>query len=169
MKKQQNTVSKIGKVIVYYKVRQLIRATFFFIRKHDPNKNLVVLRANIILATLRMRRIIEDLIKSSKEIYDILNKFGISHVIMEDLKYRSPALEMLREEVRSDMFVLKKRIHIQSRYSRLKDVTLAIYEYKARTNAQADAVLKMKIPLINETIIVPLRDLIKKDPESIAD
>jgi hypothetical protein len=136
----------------------------FFIRKHDPNKNLVVLRADKILATSRMRRIIEDLIKSPNEIYDILNKFGISHVIMEDLKYRSPALEMLREEVRSDMFVLKKRIPIQSRYSRLKDVTLAIYEYKARTNAQTDAVLKMKIPLINQTIIVPFGDLIKKRP-----
>jgi hypothetical protein len=46
---------------------------------------------------------------------------------------------------------------------------IAIYEYKARTNAQSNAVLKMKIPLINETIIVPFRDLLKKDPENIPD
>ena len=121
-----------------------------------------MLRANKILATSAMASIIEDLVGSPKELYNILDKYGISHVIMEDIKYGSPALEMLRVEVRSDMFILKKRIPIQSRYPKLKDVTLAIYEYKAKTKAQPDSVLKMKIPLINETIRIPFCDLLKR-------
>ena len=73
----------------------------------------------------------------------------------------SNGLEILRKEVRSDRFIQRQRIPIQSRYSKLKNVTLAIYEYKTKTKAQPDAVLKMNIPLMNETINVPISDLLE--------
>ena len=46
-----------------------------------------------------MDLIIEDLIDSRKQIYEILNKFGVCYIVTEDLKFNSKALELLREEI----------------------------------------------------------------------
>ena len=63
----------------------------------------------------------------------MLRDFGVGYVVIEDVKYKSPPLEWLREEVKSERFILRKRIPIRSNIKKLQDVTLAVYEYKEYT------------------------------------
>jgi hypothetical protein len=135
----------------------------FFIRKHDEKENMVVLRANKILATSALNIIVEDRVQSRSEIYDTLDKFGTSFVVLEDVKFRSVALEWLREEVKSSRFVLRKRIPVRSRHPALRGVDLAIYEYRGQNRAREDAVLNMDVPLMGDSISVRFSDLIRKD------
>lgn len=133
----------------------------FFMKKHSQNQDRVVLRADKILATSAMHHIVEDRIYSTEEIYDILDKFGVFYVVITDAKFKSPALEMLRKEVKSDRFILHKKIPIQASSLALNNKFLAIYEYKGHTTFKKDTILQMDIPLAGDSIAVPLRDLIK--------
>jgi hypothetical protein len=133
----------------------------FFVRKHDNGQKAIVLRSNKMLATSQMSHIAEDRIQSPKEIYDILHKFGICYVVLEELRFKSRALEWLKQEVKSDKFLLRKRIPITSNHPKLDGVSLAIYEYRGFTKASGDAVLQMNIPLMGDSIRVPFKDLLK--------
>jgi len=132
----------------------------FFARKHNPNKDLIVLRADKILVTSRISRIIEERIKNREEIYEILRDFGTCYVVIEDKEFKSPPLEWLREEVKSDRFILRKRIPIHSNSYKLQDVVLGIYEYKEYTPPKRGKKLQMNIPLIGDSISVEFDDLL---------
>src|SRR5262249_7136178 len=74
----------------------------FFVRKYDQNKNFIVLRADKILSTSLLNRIIEDRISSREHIYDMLDDFGVKIIVIEDKIYASHALETLRAELKSE-------------------------------------------------------------------
>lgn len=135
----------------------------FFTRKHNPDNDLPVLRADKVLVTSELKYIIEERISKREEIYEILKDYGIGYVVIEDREYTSPPLEWLREEVKSDKFILCKSIPIRSNDYRLKDVALAIYEYKDYTPPRHGKVLQMNIPLMDDSIKVKFDDLLKKD------
>lgn len=134
----------------------------FFVRKHDPHKRLIVLRANKMLVTTRMDRIVEERITSRQQIYEILNDFGVGYVVTEDKETGSPPLEWLRHEVKSDRFVLRKKIPMLSNHPTLRDVSLSIYEYKGYTRPTPGTILKIDVPLISDSITVRLDDLLHK-------
>ncbi len=135
----------------------------FFTRKHNPDNDLIVLRADKVLVTNEMSHIVEERITRREEIYEILKDYGTSYVVIENKEFESPPLEWLREEVKSDKFVLRKRIPIRSNDYRLKDVALAIYEYKGYTPPKHGKTLHMNIPLIGDSITVKFDDLLNKD------
>ncbi len=134
----------------------------FFTRKHNPDNDLIVLRADKVLVTNEMSHIVEERITKREEIYEILKDFGIGYVVIEDKEYESPPLEWLREEVKSDKFILRKRTPISSNDYRLKDVALAIYEYKGYTPPKHGKILHMNIPLMGDSITVKFDDLLHK-------
>ena len=72
------------------------------------------------------------------------------------------ALEMLRKELRSGRFTMKKEIVLQSNNPDMDDQKLIIYKYKHSQPAQAGAVIHMNIPLIHGSIAVPLNRLLKR-------
>jgi hypothetical protein len=135
----------------------------FFVRKHNPDRDLIVLRANKILATSKMMRIISDRITSREEIYEALKNYGVQFVVIEDIEYDSRALEWLREEVKSDKFILRKRISLKSNRNYTDKVPLYIYEYKEYMSPKDDVILHMNIPLMGDSIKIPFKDLIKKN------
>ena len=135
----------------------------FFTRKYNPDNDLIVLRADKILVTNEMSYIIEERISKREEIYEILEDFGIGYVVIEDKEYESPPLEWLREEVKSDKFVLRKRIPICSTDYRLQNVALTIHEYKGYTPPKHGKILHMNIPLMNDSITVKFDDLLHKN------
>jgi hypothetical protein len=137
----------------------------FFVRKYDQNQNRIVLRADKILATNQMARIIEERIHSKKEIYDILDKFGVAYVVTINLKFTVPILEQLNEVVHSEKFILRKRIPIHVSDQKVPDLYLSIYEYKGYIKASPDAVLSMNIPLMGDSISIPFKDLINKNAQ----
>jgi Dolichyl-phosphate-mannose-protein mannosyltransferase len=135
----------------------------FFVRKHDPERRLVVLRSDKILTTSFLGRMsIGDRITEPREIYDLLNRFGVKFVVVEDRPSQSMVLEWLRQELRSSQFIERKRIPFKTSDRRLRGTTLVVYEY-TKASAPADqAVLSMNLPLIGRTVTVPLTDLIDR-------
>jgi hypothetical protein len=133
----------------------------FFVRKYDPARRAVVLRADKIYATSAMREIVEEHISNRNEIYSVLNKFGVRYVVIEDTRARSNVLEWLREEVRSNQFIRRKVMPIMSSDRRINNVSLAVYEYRNYSPPAEDAVIDMNIVLMNERIKVPIYDLMR--------
>jgi hypothetical protein len=133
----------------------------FFVRKHDPLGQRVVLRADKIFTTSRMGRTsIEDRIKDRQEIYALLRTYGTRYVVIEDVPIGSRILEWLREEVRTSRFIERARIPIQSTDRRLRGQSLAIYEYRDAQPPDPDARLILNVPLVGREVRVPLADLI---------
>jgi len=132
----------------------------FFVRKYDPNKNFIVLRADKILSTSLLNRIIEDRITSREQIYDIINDFGVKTIVVEDKIYTSYALEMLREELKSENFLLLKNINIRSNNILINNCNLSIYEYKRHKNPRIGKELHMNIPLMGGSIKINFDELL---------
>jgi hypothetical protein len=134
----------------------------FFVRKHDTARRTVVLRADKILTTSQLAQLnLEDRIKHPEEIDRILREFGVAYVVLEETDYPAGPLDWLRQQTQSDSFALRRRIPVRSTDPRLRGVSVAVYEYRAHTPADPSAVLSMSIPLIGDSIAVPLRDLIE--------
>jgi 4-amino-4-deoxy-L-arabinose transferase-like glycosyltransferase len=133
----------------------------FFVRKHDPDRRMVVLRADKLLTTSRMQiPNVRDLVFDREQIPTLLREYGVRYVVIEDAPYPSGPLTWLQEDVTSDAFRLLRRIPIRSHFPRLRSVTVSLYEFTGYTTAADSAVLDLELPLINRSISVPLRDLL---------
>lgn len=133
----------------------------FFIRKHNPEGDLIVLRADKILATSQMGGIVEELLGSSEEIYKVLKNYGVRFVVIEDTDSGSQSLEWLRDEVKSDNFILSKQIIIDSSNPKVHNVPLSIYEFKGYSAPEDGQILKMNIPLMGDSIELPFKDVLR--------
>lgn len=132
----------------------------FFIRKHDPARRLVVLRADKMLTTSRMDRVdVEERIDRPEQIDDVLRTFGTKFIVVEDRPSKARVLEWLRDEVRSSRFAERQNIPIGSDNRRLRGTSLKVYEFLGATPPASDAVLSMKLPLIGRSVSVKLSDL----------
>lgn len=135
----------------------------FFVRKHDPARQLVVLRSDKVLTTSRNARVsVEDRIERREQIYDVLRRFGVRYVVLEDRPSQSRVLEWLREELHSNKFVERKRIAFATTDPRLRGQSLAVYEFTDATPPDKDAVLDMRLPLVGQSVTVKLSDLIER-------
>ncbi len=133
----------------------------FFIRKHDPLRQHVVLRADKLLTTSRMGRTsVEDRIKDRREIYAQLRTYGTRYVVIEDVPPQSDVLEWLREELKTSRFAERLRIPMESRDKRLRTASLVIYEYLDAQAPDPNAELTLNVPLVGREVRVPLGDLI---------
>jgi len=135
----------------------------FHVRKHDPDRSLIVLLADKQLATSKLHMIVTDRIKAPEEIYNILQEYGVGYVVLEDVNFEDPALRWLREAVQSDTFVLRERIPIRSSRVGFDHSALLIYEYTGYTPPKPGAVLRIDVPLMAGSISVPFDDLL--DPQ----
>ena len=127
------------------------------------NNDKIVLRADKILATRDNTVIIEDRINSREDIYEILQKYGVCYVVVENRGVSSTALRMLKDEVTSDNFFLRKLVPIHSNIATLSKTSLGIYEYKDFTKARNDAILDMNIPLMGDHVVTRFGDLLNKE------
>lgn len=135
----------------------------FFVRKHDPRRDLIVLRADKVLTTSLMGHLsVEDRIQSPDEIYDILRNFGTRYIVIEDRRSESRVLEWLRHELRSAKFVERRRIRIQTSNRSLQDRDLVVYEYTDAVPPNRHAMITMHLPLVRQSVSVPLSDLIDR-------
>ena len=107
-----------------------------------------------------MSGVIDDRIKERQEIYTVLQKYGIGQIVIEDHDLRAKPLNWLRDELRNNIFVLRKRIRVTSNDIRLKQKYLNIYEYRGYIPADADVLLELRIPLMNDSIKIRFGDLI---------
>jgi hypothetical protein len=139
----------------------------FFVRKHDPLHRLIVLRADKVLATSRLSRIVEERIAQREQIYEILRDFGVGYVVLEDMAYPSAALEWLRQEVQGERFILRKKIPLKSNQDKLWGVSVNIYEYKDYQPAGRGKRLQMNIPLMGDSIGVEFDELLDRKTSDV--
>ena len=133
----------------------------FFARKHDPQRELIIMRANKVLATSHYNQTVDDQISDVDEIYQMLRDYGTCHIVTEDRDAGSRALNWLREELDTDRFILRKRIALKTTERRLQGVSLLIHEYKDCTAPRLDAPIDMNVPLGGMSINMRLGDLLK--------
>ena len=131
----------------------------FFLRKDRTDRDLITLRADKMLATSKMNWIIDNRIKKRDEIYGILKKWGVRYVVIEDIESPSRSLEWLRQEVKSDKFILRKMITLRSNTLKTDQVPLCIYEFKEYSSPIAGQKLHMDIPLMGDSIDIPFDSL----------
>jgi hypothetical protein len=142
----------------------------FFVRKHDPDKDLVVLRADKLLVTSKLDRILPEEPKTREDIHQALQDFGVGYVVIEDAPYASPTLALLREDLTAgDDFVLRTRIPIRTNRDKLRNVDLAIYEYAGYTPAKRDKLLDMQIPLMGGSVKLRFGDLLPAEAGGAGD
>jgi hypothetical protein len=135
----------------------------FFTRKHDPERRLVVLRADKVLTTSRMGELaFESRLKNAEEIVPIMRRFGVGHVVIEETRYPEGPLTWLQEVLKTDQFVLRRRIPLETTDRRLAGTSLAVYEYRGQTAADRDAIIQMNIPLVGRSIAMRVGDLLEK-------
>jgi hypothetical protein len=135
----------------------------FFVRKHDADRRLVVLRSDKVLTTSMIGALsVERRIQAPSDIYPILQRFGTRYVVVEDRPSAAVVLEWLRQELHSPRFVERARFPIETRDRRLLGTSLAVYEFIDATAPQEDAVLSMNLPIVGRSVAVKLSDLINR-------
>jgi hypothetical protein len=132
----------------------------FFVRKHDPNRTQVVLRADKILATSFMgHAAIEERIDSPDEIPGLLKHFGTRYLVVEERATPVRVLNWVQNLVRTDAFRELHRTPLVSDDPRLPVAWLGVYEYRFAADPAPDAVLDIKLPIAATRIAVPLDEL----------
>jgi hypothetical protein len=132
----------------------------FFIRKCDPQQQLIVLRSDKVLTTSEMGNVaVEDRISRPDEIYDVLRRFGTRFVVIEDRPSSSRVLDWLREELRTAHFSERQRYQTHASDRRLRGVDIVVYEYLDATPPATDAAIDLHLPLVGRDIHVLLSDL----------
>jgi hypothetical protein len=133
----------------------------FFVRKHDPDRELIVLRSDKMLVSKREDVGVAERFKNREKLYGLLNDFGTGYVVIEEKKFEPRRSQWLIEEVKSKGFTLSKRIPIVSNDHRLENASLAVYAYNGYTAPNLEKMLRIDIPAMGDSISVRLGDLMR--------
>jgi hypothetical protein len=136
----------------------------FFVRKHDPSRRAIVLRADKILTTSFMGFVAaEDRVSSPDELRTTLRRFGVGYVVIEDRPSESKVHNWLLDEVRTAGYAERLRLPANSTDRRLRDGrTLVVYEVLGAGAAEPEARLDIRLPLVSQQIDVAVRDLLDR-------
>lgn len=135
----------------------------FFMRKHDPGRRQIVLRADKVLTTsFMMNASIEELVSSPEGVYDVLNRLGVGYVVVEDRRTSARVLDWVRQMVRSDHFSELYKVPVISTDPRMRHASLAVYRYRDARKPEPGVELAMKIPLAGRSLALPLSDLLDR-------
>jgi len=133
----------------------------FHIRKFDKARKIVVLRGDKIFASSALYPHIwlEEYIHSQEEGLKIVESLGIKYFVVEKTShYEIRAFKILRNILSSKYFTLVKEIKLNAVKTSLKGESLLIYKIKKEVSSNLN-VVKMKLPIINAEITVPLKAL----------
>jgi hypothetical protein len=131
----------------------------FFVRKHDTNRRLVVLRSDKILTTSYMANTaFKEKIQEPAQIDGILNDFGTQFVVIEDRPSRSRVLEWLRSRVKRAPYVERLRVPLRSSDGRLKGVDLLVFENVGAPAPNPEARMRLDLPMAGLAFDVRLGD-----------
>jgi hypothetical protein len=129
----------------------------FFTRKHDPERRMVVLRADQLLPRYSSSG---DGAMPPANLYAALKEYGIQFVVIEQSTAGDEALQLLRSEVSAGRFVERRRIPIESRDPEAVGLNLLIYEYLDAQPPNLDAELDIALTFRPRNVKLRLRDLV---------
>ena len=135
----------------------------FFVRKHDPARTAIVIRADKVLTTSMMGTVAaEDRISDPAQVADIVRRFGVGYVVVEDRRSASKVQNWLLDDLKSARYVERLRLPTRSTDPRLRNISVVVYEVAGATAASPDARIDIKLPLVSQQIDIPLSDLIAR-------
>ncbi|MFN7977691.1 MAG: glycosyltransferase family 39 protein [Vicinamibacterales bacterium] len=135
----------------------------FFVRKHDPERRTIVLRADKLLTTSFMGSVAaEDRVSTVDDIRAILRRYGVGYIVVEERPSESRVHNWLLDEVRQPGYVPRLRMPFQSTDVRLRNRDLVVYEVAGAPPAEPDARLDIHLPLVSQEIDVSVADLINR-------
>ncbi len=135
----------------------------FFVRKHDPARQAIVLRSDKLLTTSRMGGVAEeDRISDPQQIAGILRTFGVGYVVVEDRPSASEVQNWLLQELSKAGYAARLTLPTSSADVRLRGVNLVVYEVLNASTAAPDARLDIRLPIVSQQIDIPLSDLIER-------
>jgi hypothetical protein len=137
----------------------------FHLRRHDLEKTMLVLRGDKILYAYRTLKAygVVEYVHTYEEIYNLLSKYRVRYVILEDKNFDNMrAGELLREMVKFSNFMLIKKINIKTNIDKFIGSHLLIFEYRNDHPVRGSENLTINIPSLGKQIILPINSLIKK-------
>jgi len=133
----------------------------FFVRKHDRNRRLVVLRSDKILTTSYMANTgYKERVQEPGQIDPILAAFGTRFVVIEDRPSRSRVLDWLRIRVKRAPFVERLRVPLRTRDGRIKSVDLVVFENVGVPAANPETRMRLDLPVAGMVIEQRLGDVL---------
>jgi hypothetical protein len=143
----------------------------YFMRALDPERSMYVLRGDKLLSSTSIagKNQLEVHAQDTDDINDILDQFGPQFIIVEDLNtIRIPIHDVLRSMLANDSrYRLVQTIPVDtgepSTRPPLAGVSLLIYE-KLDHKPPRDGILRLRLPVVGQTLEVPLRDLGARAP-----
>jgi hypothetical protein len=143
----------------------------YFMRALDPDRSMFVLRGDKLLSSTSIagRNRLEVHAEDASDIIGILEQYGVQYVVVEDKNtIKIPIHGVLRRVLeRNDRFELVKTIPVDtgspSTREPLDGVSLLIYEVHDR-GAPKDGILELRLPVVGQTLRVPLRGLQERSP-----
>jgi hypothetical protein len=127
----------------------------FFVRKHDPAGQHIVLRADKVFRTAPSG----DPAADAALIEAPLRKLGVRFIVVESPRQEGELqLRRFHDHLKSDRFIERRRIPIVS--TALYGAELVVYEFKDAQPPDLDAELDIDLPLGERAIKLRLRDLV---------
>jgi hypothetical protein len=129
----------------------------FFMRKHDPERKLFVLRGDKLFTSSAIEATtwLKIHANTEEDILGILNKNNVHLVVVEERDYTGVRIhKIFRNMLRGNNFRLRASIPIRSNLGRFSDQSLKIYEFTGSTNSKPGD-LNMELPVIGKSILVP--------------
>jgi hypothetical protein len=144
----------------------------YFMRALDPARSMYVLRGDKLLSSTSIagRNRLEVHAEDERDIIGILEQYGVQYVVVEDKNtIKIPIHDVLRRILKQNSrFELAKTIPVDtgspSTREPLAGVTLLIYEMRDR-GAPKDGILELRLPVVGQTLRVPLRGLQERSPD----
>lgn len=144
----------------------------YFMRAFDPERSMYVLRGDKLLSSSSIggRNMLEIHAKDADDVREMLWKYGVQYVVVEDKNtIEVPIHNLLRRVLERDpRFRLVKTIPVDtgtpSTREPLEGISLLIYEVRDRGKPQ-DGILELRLPVVGQTLRVPLRGLQERQVE----
>ena len=126
----------------------------FFVRKHDPNGEHIVLRADKIVG-----RASEGPDQDRARLHAALQRLGVRWIVAEERQTGARMLRTFHEEFAGTRFALRQRIPVVS--TAAPGLNLLIYEYLDAQPPDYNAKITIDLPLGQRDFALHLSDLVK--------
>lgn len=138
----------------------------FFFRIHDNDREFVVLRGDKIISSssINYKHKLKIHLNNKDEIVQAIHDMGVQFIVVEsrnvsNLEIYDEFRGLLNDESR---FRLHKSIEVESNIPMLKDQRLLIYECLGWKGSKDGTVLKLRLPVVGQTLEIEMDRLIKK-------
>lgn len=130
----------------------------YFVRALDADRSIFVLRGDKLLTSSmgsKAKRL-QVHVRSREEIQDLLDRYGVVHVVVERYERSTVAIHhTLREFLWTGPFELVHEIPVDTNRELLQGQTLQIYRYLTPRPPSATQI-ELRVPLVDRTFTVPL-------------